>query len=153
MPLFGKGDEAENRFKEVKRCSDPRKKEFDLDKAISLLKEAVMLKPFEGKYRNKLEEINELKSKFSSKFLMQVADVFEIKGRGKIPTGRVQQGVIHPGDEVRIVGPLGERRVTVARLEMFHKTLSLAVPGDAVGLVLQGPVVVERGDTIEGVEA
>ena len=38
MPLFGKGDEAENRFKEAKRCSDPRKKEFDLDKAISLLK-------------------------------------------------------------------------------------------------------------------
>ena len=57
MPLFGKRDEAESRFKEAKRCSDPRSKEFDLDRATRLLEEAPMLKPYEEKYRKKLEEV------------------------------------------------------------------------------------------------
>ena len=56
MPLFGERDEAENRFNEAKRCSDPSKKEFDLDTAIRLLEEAVMLKPDKKKYRQKLDE-------------------------------------------------------------------------------------------------
>lgn len=152
MPLFGKRDEAEQRFREAKQCADPGKQEFNLDKAINLLQEAVVLKPFEEKYRNKLEEVNELKAKFNLKFLMEVEDIFEIKGRGVVPTGRVQQGVVHPGDEVQIVGPLGVRRVTVDSLEVFHRNPSLAVPGDSVGVVFQSRVVVQRGDTIEGVE-
>jgi len=71
-------------------------------------------------------------------FLMPVEDVFSIKGRGTVPTGRVERGTVKAGDEVEIVG-LGVKRKTVAiSLEMFHKTLDGAEPGDAVGILLRG---------------
>ena len=71
-------------------------------------------------------------------FLMPVEDVFSIKGRGTVPTGRVERGIIKGGDPVEIVG-LGETISTVAiSLEMFHKTLDNAEPGDAVGILLRG---------------
>ncbi|MDM8000426.1 MAG: elongation factor Tu [Dehalococcoidia bacterium] len=80
-------------------------------------------------------------------FLMAVEDVFSIKGRGTVPTGRVERGVIKPGDEIEIVG-LGPTKKTVATsLEMFHKTLDYAEPGDAVGVLLRG---VEREDIQRG---
>jgi elongation factor Tu len=80
-------------------------------------------------------------------FLMPVEDVFSIKGRGTVPTGRVARGTIKAGDEVEIVG-LEETRKTVAiSLEMFHKTLDTAEPGDAVGVLLRG---VERDDIARG---
>ena len=80
-------------------------------------------------------------------FLMPVEDVFSIKGRGTVPTGRVERGVIKSGDEVEIIG-LGETRKTVVTsLEMFHKTLDEAEPGDAVGVLLRG---VERDDISRG---
>ena len=72
MPLFGKGDEAENRFKEAKRCSDPRKKEIDLDKAISLLEDAIKLKPYEEKYHKQLEKLKALKSDKAELLFKQV---------------------------------------------------------------------------------
>ena len=81
-------------------------------------------------------------------FLMSVEDVFSIKGRGTVPTGRVERGVINPGDEVEIVGLHHEPRKTVATsLEMFHKTLDYAEPGDAVGVLLRG---VEREEIERG---
>jgi len=81
-------------------------------------------------------------------FLMPVEDVFSIKGRGTVPTGRVERGVINPGDEVEIVGLHHEPRKTVATsLEMFHKILDDAEPGDAVGILLRG---VERDDIERG---
>jgi elongation factor Tu len=81
-------------------------------------------------------------------FLMPVEDVFSIKGRGTVPTGRVERGVINPGDEVEIVGLHHEPRKTVATsLEMFHKTLDDAEPGDAVGILLRG---VDRDDIERG---
>jgi len=71
-------------------------------------------------------------------FLMPIEDVFSIKGRGTVPTGRVERGVIKSGDEVEIIG-LGESKKTVAiSLEMFHKTLDYAEAGDAVGILLRG---------------
>ncbi len=71
-------------------------------------------------------------------FLMPIEDVFSIKGRGTVPTGRVERGVIKAGDEVEIVG-LGESKRTVAiSLEMFHRTLGEAEPGDAIGVLLRG---------------
>jgi len=80
-------------------------------------------------------------------FLMPVEDVFSIKGRGTVPTGRVERGVIKAGDEVEIIG-LGETRKTVVTsLEMFHKTMNEAEPGDAIGLLLRG---VERDDIERG---
>ncbi len=81
-------------------------------------------------------------------FLMSVEDVFSIKGRGTVPTGRVERGVIKPGDEVEIVGLHHEPKRTVATsLEMFHKMLDYAEPGDAVGILLRG---VEREDIERG---
>lgn len=81
-------------------------------------------------------------------FLMPVEDVFSIKGRGTVPTGRVERGVIKSGDDVEIVGLHHEpRKVVVTSLEMFHKTLDEAEPGDAVGCLLRG---VEREDVERG---
>jgi len=80
-------------------------------------------------------------------FLMSIEDVFSIKGRGTVPTGRVERGVIKSGDEVEIIG-LGETRKTVVTsMEMFHKILDEAEPGDAVGVLLRG---VERDDIARG---
>jgi len=79
---------------------------------------------------------------------MPVEDVFSIKGRGTVPTGRVERGVIRAGDEVEIVGLHHEPRKTVATsLEMFHKMLDEAEPGDAVGILLRG---VDRDDVERG---
>jgi len=83
-------------------------------------------------------------------FLMPIEDVFSIKGRGTVPTGRVERGAIKAGDEVEIVG-LKETRKTVAiSLEMFHKTMNEAEPGDAVGVLLRGidRDEIERGQVL-----
>jgi len=83
-------------------------------------------------------------------FLMPVEDVFSIKGRGTVPTGRVERGVIKAGDEIEIVG-LKETKKTVAiSLEMFHKTMNEAEPGDAVGVLLRGVDrdEIERGQVL-----
>jgi elongation factor Tu len=80
-------------------------------------------------------------------FLMPIEDVFSIKGRGTVPTGRVERGVIKAGDEIEIVG-LRETKKTVAiSLEMFHKIMNEAEPGDAVGVLLRG---VERDEIERG---
>jgi len=80
-------------------------------------------------------------------FLMPIEDIFSITGRGTVVTGRVERGVIRPGDEVEIVG-LGPTRKTVATsLEMFRKILDYAEAGDNVGVLLRGieKDEVERG--------
>jgi elongation factor Tu len=84
-------------------------------------------------------------------FLMPVEDVFSIKGRGTVPTGRVERGVIKPGDEIEIVGLHHEaRKVVATSLEMFHKMLDDAEPGDAVGILLRGVDrdEIERGQVL-----
>ncbi len=80
-------------------------------------------------------------------FLMPVEDVFSIKGRGTVVTGRVERGTVHPGDEVEIVGMKNTSKTTVTGVEMFHKLLDEAEPGDAVGTLLRG---VERSDIERG---
>ncbi len=80
-------------------------------------------------------------------FLMPVEDIFGIKGRGTVVTGRVERGALKQGEEVEIVG-FGEVRKTVATgLEMFHKTLDSTEAGDAVGVLLRG---VEREEIERG---
>lgn len=80
-------------------------------------------------------------------FLMSVEDVFSIKGRGTVPTGRVERGVVKSGDEIEIVG-LGEtKKSVVISLEMFHKSLDYSEAGDAVGVLLRG---VERDEIARG---
>ena len=81
-------------------------------------------------------------------FLMAIEDVFSIKGRGTVPTGRVERGVLKVGEEVEIVGLHHEpRKVVVTGIEMFHKLLDQAEPGDAIGCLLRG---IERGDLERG---
>jgi elongation factor Tu len=81
-------------------------------------------------------------------FLMPVEDVFSIKGRGTVPTGRVERGIIKGGDEVELVGLHHEPKKTIATsLEMFHKILDYAEPGDAVGILLRG---IERNEVERG---
>ncbi len=80
-------------------------------------------------------------------FLMPIEDVFGIKGRGTVVTGRVERGVVKPGEEIEIVG-MGERRkVVVTGVEMFQKTLDEGQAGDNVGCLLRG---VERTDVERG---
>jgi len=80
-------------------------------------------------------------------FLMPVEDVFGIKGRGTVVTGRVERGLVETGQTIEVVG-LGETSETVVTgVEMFHKTLDEGEAGDAVGLLLRG---VERGDVVRG---
>ncbi|MDP6501572.1 MAG: elongation factor Tu [Dehalococcoidales bacterium] len=84
-------------------------------------------------------------------FLMPVEDVFSIKGRGTVPTGRVERGIIKAGEEIEIVGLHHEpRKVVATGLEMFHKTLDGAEPGDAVGVLLRGVdrSEIERGQVL-----
>jgi len=71
-------------------------------------------------------------------FLMSIEDVFSIKGRGTVPTGRVERGTIKPGDEVEIIGMGSYQKTVAVSLEMFHKILDTAEAGDAVGVLLRG---------------
>ena len=80
-------------------------------------------------------------------FLMPVEDVFSIKGRGTVGTGRIERGVVHVNDKVEIVG-LGETRTTtVTGVEMFNKLLDSGQAGDNVGCLLRG---VEKKDLVRG---
>jgi elongation factor Tu len=84
-------------------------------------------------------------------FLMSVEDVFSIKGRGTVVTGRVERGTMKPGEEVDIVGLRDDiRKVVVTSMEMFHKTLDQVEAGDNAGLLLRGVNrdEVERGQVL-----
>ena len=94
------------------------------------------------------KSIPEPKRETDKPFLMAVEDVFSITGRGTVATGRVEQGKIHVGDAVEIVG-IRETSVSVATgLEMFRKLLDEAMAGDNIGMLLRG---VEK-DQIERVQ-
>ncbi|MDH3471791.1 MAG: elongation factor Tu [Acidimicrobiia bacterium] len=83
-------------------------------------------------------------------FLMPIEDVFSITGRGTVVTGRVEQGMLHSGDTVEIVGIRDTQTTTVTGVEMFRKLLDEAQAGDNVGLLLRGTGKddVERGQVV-----
>ncbi|MBO5561267.1 MAG: elongation factor Tu, partial [Firmicutes bacterium] len=84
-------------------------------------------------------------------FLMPVEDVFSITGRGTVATGRVERGVLHVNENVEIVGLVDEARsVVVTGIEMFHKLLDEAQPGDNIGALLRGVqrTEIERGQVL-----
>jgi len=84
-------------------------------------------------------------------FLMPVEDVFSIKGRGTVGTGRVERGKIHTGEEIEIVGLSKETRKTVVTgVEMFNKTLDEGQAGDNIGVLLRGveKKELERGQVV-----
>ncbi len=88
---------------------------------------------------------------FEKPFLMPVEDVFSIKGRGTVVTGRVERGQMTPNQEIEIVGLSDEiRKVVVTSMEMFHKTLDEVLAGDNAGLLLRGIAreEVERGQVM-----
>ncbi len=80
-------------------------------------------------------------------FLMPVEDVFGIKGRGTVVTGRIERGIVKVGDEIEIVGISETRKTVVTGVEMFRKLLDQGEPGDNVGCLLRG---VEREDVERG---
>ena len=96
------------------------------------------------------DNIPEPKRDVDKPFLMPVEDVFSIKGRGTVATGRVERGKLNINEEVEIVG-LKETKKTVATgLEMFRKTLDFTQAGDNVGVLLRGieKTDVERGQVL-----
>ncbi|MBK9342146.1 MAG: elongation factor Tu [Dehalococcoidia bacterium] len=80
-------------------------------------------------------------------FLMPVEDVFGIKGRGTVVTGRIERGIVKTGDEIEIIGIVETRKTTVTGVEMFKKLLDEGQAGDNVGCLLRG---VERDDVQRG---
>ncbi|MEI7631885.1 MAG: elongation factor Tu [bacterium] len=91
--------------------------------------------------------IPEPKRELDKPFLMPIEDVFSIKGRGTVATGRVEQGVVKVGEEVEIVGIRDTRKVVVTGVEMFKKNLDQGQAGDNVGILLRG---IERDDIERG---
>jgi elongation factor Tu len=80
-------------------------------------------------------------------FLMPIEDVFSIKGRGTVATGRIEKGIVKINDEIEIVGLRDTRKAVVTGVEMFHKLLDQGQAGDNVGLLLRG---VEKDDIERG---
>jgi elongation factor Tu len=81
-------------------------------------------------------------------FLMSIEDVFSIKGRGTVGTGRIERGKVKVGDEVEIIGLMkAPRKTVVTGVEMFQKTLEYGTAGDNVGVLLRG---IERTDLERG---
>src|SRR5580698_8103141 len=80
-------------------------------------------------------------------FLMAVEDVFSIKGRGTVATGRVERGIVKTGEEVEIVGFRDTRKTVVTGVEMFRKLLDEGRAGDNIGVLLRG---IEKNDVERG---
>jgi elongation factor Tu len=80
-------------------------------------------------------------------FLMSVEDVFSIKGRGTVVTGKIEQGIIKVGENIEILGIRDTKATTVTGIEMFHKLLDQGQAGDNAGLLLRG---IERTDVERG---
>ena len=80
-------------------------------------------------------------------FLMPIEDVFSIKGRGTVGTGRIERGVVRVGDTIEIVGLGDTRTTTVTGVEMFNKTMDYGQAGDNVGCLLRG---IEKTDLERG---
>ncbi len=83
-------------------------------------------------------------------FLMAIEDVFSIAGRGTVATGRIERGLIHPNEEVEIIGLRPTVKTTAVSIEMFRKVLEEGRAGDNVGILLRGleKEAVERGQVL-----
>ncbi len=91
--------------------------------------------------------IPEPKRELDKPFLMPVEDVFSIKGRGTVATGRIEQGIVKINDEVEIVGIRDPRKSVVTGIEAFKKNLDQGQAGDNAGILLRG---IERDDIERG---
>jgi elongation factor Tu len=93
------------------------------------------------------ESIPEPKRELDKPFLMPIEDVFSIKGRGTVATGRIETGVVKVNDEVEIVGIRDTRKSVVTGIEAFKKSLDQGQAGDNAGILLRG---IERDDIERG---
>jgi len=93
------------------------------------------------------EFIPEPKREIDKPFLMAVEDVFSIKGRGTVATGRIERGKVKVNEEIEIVGLKPTKKVVVTGVEMFKKQLDEGIAGDNIGALLRG---VEREDVERG---
>jgi elongation factor Tu len=93
------------------------------------------------------EYIPEPKRETEKPFMMSVEDVFSIKGRGTVVTGRIDRGIIKIGEPIEIIGLRETKNSVVTGVEMFHKQLDEGMAGDNVGLLLRG---IEREDVERG---
>ena len=91
--------------------------------------------------------IEEPKRELDKPFMMAIEDVFSIKGRGTVATGRIETGVVKVNDEVEIVGVRDTRKSVVTGIEMFKKSLDQGQAGDNAGILLRG---IERDDIERG---
>jgi elongation factor Tu len=91
--------------------------------------------------------IPEPKRELDKPFMMAIEDVFSIKGRGTVATGRIEQGVVKVNEEVEIVGIRPTKKTVVTGVEMFKKNLDQGQAGDNVGVLLRG---IERDDIERG---
>ncbi len=92
-------------------------------------------------------EIPEPQRETDKPFLMAIEDVFSIKGRGTVVTGRVERGVVKTGEEVEIIGFRDTRKTVVTGVEMFRKLLDQGQAGDNIGVLLRG---IEKDDVERG---
>lgn len=88
-------------------------------------------------------------------FRMTVQDIFSIKGRGTVVTGRIESGTVTVGDEIRIQGKGSSKTTTVHGVEISRKVLPHAKAGDDVGILLKdiGKEDVQQGDILTGSES
>jgi len=93
------------------------------------------------------EYIPEPKREMDKDFLMPIEDVFSIKGRGTVATGRIEQGIVKINDEVEIVGIRPTKKTVVTGIEAFKKSLDQGQAGDNAGVLLRG---IERDDIERG---
>ena len=94
--------------------------------------------------------IPEPKRELDKPFSMAIEDVFSIEGRGTVATGRISRGVVHPNDEVEVIGIRPTQKTVVVSVEMFQKSLDVVNAGDNVGILLRGlkKEDIERGQVI-----
>ena len=115
--------------------------------ALDNPKDAAAAKPILDLVKAMDEYIPDPVREIDKPFLMPIEDVFSIKGRGTVGTGRIERGKIKVGDAVEIIGFGAKKPSTVTGVEMFQKTLDEGVAGDNVGVLLRG---VEKNDLERG---
>lgn len=131
---------------------------FDGDKAPVIKGSALKALEGDAAYEEKIMELMDAVDSYiptpvrdlDKPFLMPVEDVFSIKGRGTVVTGRIERGVVKVNEEVEIVGLKATQKTVVTGVEMFRKQLDEGQAGDNVGLLLRGVEKdqVERGQVI-----
>ena len=134
------------------------KYKFDGDKAKIVRGAALPALKGDAKWEKSIDELMETLDTqipepvrdVDKPFLMAVEDVFSIKGRGTVATGRVERGKVHVNDEVEIIGFDRDKKVVVTGVEMFRKQLDEAQAGDNVGCLLRGieKEEIERGQVL-----